>query len=258
MRHFKDHLGRSVTVSYPPKRIISLVPAITETMYHLGLEKEIVGRTRFCIHPKSKVKRVKNVGGTKDIKLERILERKPDLIIAEKEENTKEIVETLEQYVPVFVFEIQSVSDAYRMITDVGKLTNRQIEASNLTDQIEKQFQKLPHSLQKRVAYVIWKKPYMVVGKDTYIQSMLEKMGFLNPFTSFKGRYPSVTEDDLREANLDYIFLATEPYPFRQNHIKEFQQMLPGTIPFVIDGEMFWYGAKMVKATEYFLEKFQD
>ena len=120
-----DHLGRIVNLKHPPKRIISLVPAITETMYHLGLEKEIVGRTRFCKFPAEKIKQAVNIGGTKDIKLDRIHELKPDLIIAEKEENTKEIVETLEQHYPVFVFEVQHFQDVYRMIQDVGSLTER-------------------------------------------------------------------------------------------------------------------------------------
>ncbi|MFS0671724.1 ABC transporter substrate-binding protein [Ornithinibacillus sp. 179-J 7C1 HS] len=254
MQTIQDHLGRTLTLPHLPSRIISLVPAITETMYHLGLEDKIVGRTRFCIHPKDKVKQATNIGGTKEIKLDRIHELKPDLIIAEKEENTKEIVETLEQHFPVFVFEVKKIADVYRMITDVGRLTERESESAKLVESIQREFLNLPKMNGKRAAYVIWKKPYMVVGKETYIQSLLEEMGFINPFTTMEGRYPVVTEEDFRKVELDYILLATEPYPFREKHLGEFQAMLPDVLPVIVDGEMFWYGSKMIKSARYFEE----
>lgn len=256
MQTIQDHLNRTLTLPHPPKRIISLVPAITETMYHLGLEDKIVGRTRFCIHPKDKVQQAINIGGTKEIKLDWIHELKPDLIIAEKEENTKEIVETLEQFYPVFVFEVKSIADVYRMIADVGRLTEREAESTNLVEGIQREISHLPNVKGKRAAYVIWQRPYMVVGKDTYIQSLLTEMGFTNPFTALEGRYPAVTEEDFRQAELDFILLATEPYPFREKHIAEFQAMLPDVKPVIVDGEMFWYGAKMMQAAAYFREKF--
>ncbi|WP_405097898.1 ABC transporter substrate-binding protein [Oceanobacillus sp. FSL H7-0719] len=248
----RDHLDRMVNLNGKPKRIISLVPAITETMYHLGLEKEIIGRTRFCKFPADKVQEAINIGGTKDIKLERIHELKPDLIIAEKEENTKEIVEILEQHYPVFVFEVQHIKDVYRMIEDLGSLTDRKAAANELINNIQSAFQALPSADGKRAAYVIWRKPYMVVGKDTYIQSLLEEMGFINPFIKADGRYPVVTEEEFLQAELDMILLATEPFPFQEKHFKEFQAFLPNVKPMVIDGEMFWYGAKMVEAADYF------
>lgn len=248
----RDHLGRIVPLDEPPKRIISLVPAITETMYHIGLEKEIVGRTRFCKFPEDKVKSAINIGGTKDIKLDRIHELKPDLIIAEKEENTKEIVETLEQHYPVFVFEVQHFNDVFRMLNDLGRLTGREENAATLSKQIKVAFKNLPHASGKRVAYVIWKKPYMVVGKNTYINSLIEEMGFINPFTETEGRYPVVTDLDFKQAELEEVFLATEPYPFRESHLDEFRGMLPDVKIRIVDGEMFWYGAKMVEAATYF------
>ncbi|CAM3178299.1 helical backbone metal receptor [Filibacter tadaridae] len=257
-REVVDHLGRTVTYEYPPKRIISLCPGITETLFVLQLENEIVGRTRFCIFPKDKVKNVPAVAGTKDIKLEAIHEVKPDLIIVEKEENTKEIVETLEQYYPVFVAEVQTVDEAYRMIRDMGQLTDREKQAVSLVESIQDRFESFPSVNGKRAAYVIWKKPYMVVGKDTYIQSILERMGFVNPFAQFEGRYPVVTAEDFQQAKLDYVLLASEPYPYKEKHKAEFQAIMPDTLPMLIDGEMFWYGAKMVEAVDYFKEQFHS
>lgn len=257
MKEVKDHLNRSVAYPFPPKRIVSLVPAITETMFYLGLKESIVGRTHFCVFPEE-VKEVQGVGGTKTVKMDWIHELEPDLIIAEKEENTKEIVESLEAYYPVFVFEIQTIQSVLRMIEDVGKLTDHQRSSANLIHAIQVGMEELPQANGKRIAYVIWRKPYMVVGKDTYIQSLLESMGFINPFTSFSGRYPEVTAEDLQHAQLDYLFLATEPYPYREKHLPEFQEMLPEVNTMIISGEMFWYGAKMLEATAYFKDKFKE
>lgn len=256
MKTVTDHLGRELSYSFPPKRIISFCPAITETMYHLHLQKEVVGRTRFCIHPQPEVNEAINVGGTKDMKLDRIHDVKPDFIIAEKEENTKEMVEELEKHYPVFVFEIQTYDDALRMIQDLGDITNRMTEAQRMIFDINTKFKQLPHMKNARVAYVIWKNPYMVVGKNTYIQSLLQKMGFVNPFIDYEGRYPAISEEDLWDAQLDYLFLATEPFPFQEKHVKEFRKQLPHTKPMIIDGEMFWYGAKMLEAVHYFKETF--
>lgn len=252
MKTITDHLGRKVTYQYPPKRIISLNPCITETLYFLDLDEQIAGRTRYCIFPAGKVEKAKIVGGTKDIDLEAIHEVKPDLIIAEKEENTKEIVETLEKYYPVYVAEVRSIADAYRMIEDISSLLDREEQGRRLVQTIKDRFQHLPRANGMKAAYVIWRNPYMVVGGDTYIHSVLETLGFSNPFANFEGRYPVVTQDDLANAGLDYLFLATEPFPFKDRHKQEFSQFLPNTKIEIVDGEMFWYGAKMVEAAHYF------
>ena len=247
-----DRVGRSVTFNFPPKRIISLCPGITDTLFALDLEEKIVGRTRFCIHPKDKVEKTPAVAGTKDIKLKAIQEVRPDLIIVEKEENTKEIVEELEKHFPVYVAEVQSVDDAFRMIEDMGKLTDRMEAAADLLRISKQQFEALPENAGKRVGYVIWRKPYMVVGKDTYINSLLDKMGFINPFVDMDGRYPVVTADEFQKAKLDYVLLASEPFPFKEKHAKEFMDMMPETEPVLVDGEMFWYGPRMIEAAAYF------
>ncbi|MFA1822316.1 ABC transporter substrate-binding protein [Virgibacillus oceani] len=251
-----DHLGRTVKYSYPPKRIISIVPGVTDILYSLQLENEIVGRTRYCIYPKDKVEQAKKIGGTKKVKSDQIRELEPDLIIAEKEENTKEIVEMLEEEFPVYVCEMQSVDDTYKIIEDLGKVTGRESEAKKLQVKIKTAFESLPSGQGKKFAYVIWQNPYMVVGSDTYITSLLEKMGFINAFSGYDGRYPAVTEDDFREADLNYVFLATEPFPFQEKHIKEFSALFPDIHVMSLDGEMFWYGPRMIEAAEYFNKVF--
>src|SRR5690625_1728071 len=239
-------------------RCYSLCTPITDTLMHIQLKEEVVGQTRFCIHPHDEDKTVINVGGTKDIQLDRIQQLQPDLIIAEKEENTKEMVAALDVDYQVYVFEIQTIQDALRMIHDLGELTDRQRLATELNTRIDEAFARLPKMKGQRVAYIIWQHPFMVVGQDTYIHTVLESMGFVNPFTAFAGRYPEVTATDLQAAKLDYLFLATEPFPFREQHQAEFARLLPDTPTFIVDGEMFWYGPKMLEAAAYFRKNFHS
>lgn len=258
MQTLVDHVGRRVEVTSSPKRIISLCPAITPTLFEIGLQNEIVGRTRFCIFPKEHVTNIPIVGGTKDMKIEEIRKLKPDLILAEKEENTKEMVSLLEKEFPVFVFEVQSIEENSRMIQDLGKLVQREKEATELLQTIETAFENLPNLKGIRAAYMIWRTPYMVVGNLTYINSVLERLNLVNPFKEFEGRYPVIELDDLREAKLDYLFLATEPFRFQEKHVKEFSALLPDVDVSLIDGEMFWYGSNMVDGGEYLVNKFKS
>jgi ABC-type Fe3+-hydroxamate transport system substrate-binding protein len=194
------------------------------------------------------------VGGTKQVNIDKIRELKPDLILAEKEENTEEIVLALEKIAPVFVMEVQSIEHAYRFIKTLGILTNKVQTADQLLTSCQASFASLPHKQNLNSAYVIWRKPYMVVGATTYINDVLHMLGFQNPFGEEKGRYPAVTFEELAAANLDILMLASEPFPFQEKHIEEFQAFLPYTKILLVDGEMFWYGAKMITSGPY-LEK---
>lgn len=253
-----DHVGREVKLTTRPKRIVSLCPAITATLFAIGLDKEVVGRTRFCIYPKEQVEHIPIVGGTKEINIDKIHAVKPDLIIAEKEENTKEIVAQLEKDFPVFVFEIQSIQENKRMLEDLGKIVQKQEEANQLAYTIETAFQNLPNLQGKKAAYMIWRTPYMVVGHSTYINTVLESLHLINPFTKFEGRYPAVTLEELKKAELDYLFLATEPFRFQEKHVEEFKTLLPDVDISLIDGEMFWYGVNMVEGAKYLKQKFDE
>ncbi|TQR16289.1 ABC transporter substrate-binding protein [Psychrobacillus soli] len=248
-----DHIGRKINISQSPKRIISICPAITETLFALGLENEIVGRTKFCIFPAGIVENVAIVGGTKEVNVETIRELQPDLILAEKEENTAAIVQALENIAPVFVLEVQSIKDAYRFIHTLGLLTNKVQVAEHLIDNVKAAFPS-PYVQSRNAAYVIWRKPYMVVGGTTYINNVLHTLGFQNPFAKENSRYPAVTPEDLASANIDVLFLASEPFPFKEKHIAEFQAFLPNTKIVLVEGEMFWYGSRMELAGPY-LEK---
>jgi ABC-type Fe3+-hydroxamate transport system substrate-binding protein len=242
-------------LTYLPKRIISLVPSQTELLYDLGLENETAGITKFCIHPSAWYKNKERVGGTKTIDIDKIHQLQPDLIIANKEENVKEQVEQLALDYPVWLTDVHNLEEALQMIEDIGLLTGKDEQALLLTRQIKTGFNSLPN-IEKPVktAYLIWRKPYLTTGGDTFIHDMLLHCGFENIFKD-RIRYPEVSITELRSANCQLLLLSSEPYPFKQKHIDELIKHLPETKIILVDGEFFsWYGSRLLKAPEYFDE----
>jgi ABC-type Fe3+-hydroxamate transport system substrate-binding protein len=234
-----------------PKRIVSLVPSQTELLFKLGLDSELVGITKFCIHPHEKVRSKIHIGGTKQLNVPLIKKIAPDLIIANKEENDKGQIEGLMTLYPVWVSDINNLSSALQMINGVGEIVSRVTEAKLLIDLIEKSFTKLHQVDDLRVAYLIWRKPYMAAGQGTFINAMLNLCGFKNVIQH--ERYPVISADDIVNAKPDILFLSSEPYPFSLKHLTEFQKMLPSTKILLVDGEMFsWYGSHLLDAPAYF------
>lgn len=232
-------------------RIISLVPSITETLFDLGLtDKEVAGRTKFCIHPKDLVKNVPIIGGTKNLNLEKIRSLKPDLIIANKEENVREQVEELEKDFKVLVTNISTIEDNYYLLKNLGNLLGKDEIAQKYNLKNYEIFQDLQNIPRGKCAYLIWKNPYMTVGSDTFIHEILDKIGFDNIFKNEK-RYPEISVENMKSA--DYIFLSSEPFPFQQKHIGELQLQLPHSKIILVDGEAFsWYGTHLAKCEKYF------
>jgi ABC-type Fe3+-hydroxamate transport system substrate-binding protein len=247
-----DQLNREVNLSSGPQRIISVVPSQTELLFYLGLNEELVGITKFCIHPKNKFKSTTKVGGTKTLNINKIKALKPDLIIANKEENELSQIEELTTFCPVWISDIYNLTGAIDMIEKVGELVGRQNQAKTLSRAIKQQFDdlKIP-SLNLRAAYFIWRKPYMIAGKNTFIDSMLQKCGLINAFEI--ERYPEVYPGMITNAKPEIIFLSSEPYPFKERHITEFKTLLPHSIIKLVDGEVFsWYGSRLLEAPLYF------
>lgn len=252
MRTFTDQLGRSISIPFPPKRIISLVPSQTELLADLGLDDEVVGITKFCVHPVSWYKSKDRVGGTKTIDIEKVAAMQPDLIIANQEENGKEQVEALAKDFPVWVSDVNDMSSALDMVAQMGEMTNRTTFASNLITEIEAAFSQLQPTATTRVAYLIWREPYMVAGGGTYIDDMLQRCGFENVFAD-RARYPKVTSSQLQALAPELILLSSEPYPFKEKHLAAFKDICPQAKVMVVDGEMFsWYGSRMRLAAAYF------
>lgn len=250
---FTDQLNRQITLEQPPQRIISLVPSQTELLYALGLDKEVVGITKFCVHPSTWFREKARVGGTKNIHRDRITALSPDLIIANKEENLAADVEPLMADYPVWVSNIQTLEDAYDMIAGIGTLTNRGAAATTLVTQIKAGFAALPVRLAPiPTAYFIWRDPWMVAGGDTFINEMLRACGLQNVFGQ-QLRYPSITAEQLAGSGCELVLLSSEPYPFREKHVAELQAIVPHARIQLVDGEMFsWYGSRLLASAAYF------
>jgi ABC-type Fe3+-hydroxamate transport system substrate-binding protein len=252
---FRDQLNREVEISKPPERIISLVPSITELLYDLGLNKRIVGQTIFCIHPQQQFKNNTKVGGTKKLQIDKIRLLKPDLIIGNKEENDKVQIEQLMHEFPVWISDVNTFDESISMINSLGEITGSENQAKDIINKILQQRfgfsnEKFP---QKRVLYLIWREPYIAVGKSTFIDAMLNEAGFENVITS--ERYPEIKESDFIKFQPDFIFLSSEPHPFTQNHAKNINGILNGDKCILVDGELFsWYGSRMIKSFSYFKE----
>lgn len=237
-------------------RIVSLVPSQTELLFDLGLNEEVVGITKFCIHPEEWFRSKMRVGGTKNINLNIIRQLSPDLIIANKEENVKEQIEELAQKCDVWITDVNSLNDAVDMINNIGKLTGRIEAASVLVLKIEEGFDNLKINSSKRrkipTAYFIWKDPYMVAAGDTFINDMMQYCGLENIFFQNK-RYPQISLEEIKERKGELILLSSEPYPFKQKHKEEIQSHLPKIKIELVDGEMFsWYGSRLLKSIDYF------
>ncbi len=246
--------GRQVTLPVLPQRIISLVPSQTELLYHLGLGHKVVGKTVFCIHPNPDNKNAENVGGTKKVRFEKIDELQPDLIICNKEENSKEMVDALSEKYPVWVSDVKNVDDALIMIKQLGKILQVDDAAKTLCDELHQSFKK-PKIYRKFTSlYLIWRKPYMSVGTDTFIHHMMERGGFVNVLTQYE-RYPEIDEDLMMALRPEVVFLSNEPYPFSEKHIQEIQELLPASRIILVDGELFsWYGNRLLNSQSYFNE----
>ena len=252
-----DQIGNTHSFETSPKRIISLVPSQTELLYDLGLESKIVGITKFCVHPYHFKSTIKTVGGTKKVHFEKIRLLQPDIIICNKEENTKEIVEELSQICPVWVTNIITIQDNFQMISDFGKLFNCRIEAQKWNDKLAFALHNFKNYIKdkpiKKVAYFIWKDPYMVAGSDNFINELLKLNNFDNVYLN-KGRYPEIELSKMiLENNPDLVLLSSEPYPFKEENMVEIEKHTQNAKTVLVDGEMFsWHGSRLLKAFEYF------
>ncbi|MFC6268452.1 ABC transporter substrate-binding protein [Frigoriflavimonas asaccharolytica] len=232
-------------------KIISLVPSITETLFDFGLSKhEIVGRTKFCIHPKKLVSDVAIIGGTKNLNIEKILALKPDLIIANKEENEKLQVQELSKTCRVWVTDIKNIQDNENFLWEMGMVLKKRALAEQFNKEIKSIFSNLINQEKKKIAYLIWQNPMMSIGGDTFINNILEEINFEN-ILKHKTRYPEISLEEI--ATAEFLFLSSEPFPFAEKHIEEFKSKLPSTKIILVDGEAFsWFGTRILQCETYF------
>ncbi|MFK7755369.1 MAG: helical backbone metal receptor [Flavobacteriales bacterium] len=249
---FNDQIGNTIYFSKAPQRIVSLVPSQSEFLYDLGLGKGLVGVTKFCVHPEHLRKESVIIGGTKQIKVDKIKALKPDLVVANKEENTKEDIKQIKEFCQVYVSDIKVPEDAISMMSDVASLLRMPFSEQPYLEALAKL--KAEKNDRGSALYLIWRNPYMAAGGDTYINRMLELCGFKNVLKN-ELRYPELDEAKLVELNPDWVLLSSEPFPFKEKHIAELQVLLPNAKIELVDGEAFsWYGSRILPAVDYLIE----
>ena len=245
----RDQLGREINWNEFPKRIISLVPSISELIWDLGLQNELIGITKFCIHPQEMFQNKTRIGGTKNINHSIIESLKPDLIIGNKEENTKDDIDELMKHYPIWMSDVNTIFEAIYLINELGKITNKEIESKKIISKIN--ISPIKFQPIKKVIYLIWHEPCFAVGKNTFINDMLKNAGFNNCIK--ENRYPEITGEMIHDLNPDFLFLSSEPFPFQNNHIEYYKNFIAEEKIKLVDGEMFsWYGSRMTKANIYF------
>lgn len=251
---FRDMMQREVILKSKPQRIISVVPSQTELLYDLGLDSEVVGITKFCIHPDKWFKKKARIGGTKKLNIEKISALNPDLIIANKEENTQSDIELLAKQFPVWISDIKTLADSLVMISEIGKIVGKSHMAKPIIDMIDEGFKKLETGIGKRKAlYLIWRNPWMSINEDTFIHDMLSRIGLDNVTRKYSNRYPALHADEIKQLDPDLVLLSSEPFPFKDMHIAELQEIVPNARIGLVDGEAFsWYGSRLVQSPPYF------
>jgi len=251
--NFKQHtdqLGRLLTIIDKPQRIISLVPSQTEFLIAIGLKDRLVGITKYCIHPAELVNDIPQIGGTKNPDTAKIKTLKPDLIIGNKEENRKEDIDAVSKEFPVWLSDIANLEDSYDMMLKLGIICDCKIGSEQIVAQIKSKWDTITSSEIKEVLYFIWRKPYMLAGNDTFINSILQKIGFKNLID--QARYPDLDEVALKKLEPELVLLSSEPYPFKEKHLKEFEKLFPKAEIKIVDGEIFsWFGSRQIHCPNY-------
>jgi len=247
-----DFLGRYIHLESTPKRIVSLVPSQTELLVDLGFEENILGITKFCVHPQHLKSTKTIVGGTKQVHFDNIRNLQPDIIFCNKEENTKAMVKRLEEIAPVHVSDVRTLEDNIRLINDYAKILDAKTQAEILKEKLRCKANKFQNNISQKpiqkVAYLIWREPWMAVGDGTFINHILEINRFKNVFAN-KNRYPSIDINNLPD--LDLLLLSSEPFPFKTKHFSEIP--IENSKILLVNGEYFsWYGSRMLKAFDYF------
>lgn len=243
-------------------RIVSLCPSLTELVFDLGLGDQLVGRTKFCVHPEQRVEAIEKVGGTKNPKVDRIIELAPDLVLLNEEENRREDAEALRRAgVRCHVSFPRTALDTAAMVRSIGEALGRESVAEEIAHDIERRTARVRQEASGRHlvswAYLIWREPLMVVNADTFVHALLEQAGGTNVFAAKADRYPQVTLEELTAADPELVLLSTEPFPFQAKHADDLAARtgLPRDRFRIVDGELLsWHGSRTPAGIDYAAE----
>ena len=252
MLKYKDQLGNVIKLEEKPMRIISIVPSQSEFLWDIGLRNELVGITKFCVHPTEMFKSIERVGGTKKLNINKIRALKPDLIIGNKEENEQADIELLQKEFNVWMSDIYTFEDSFEMMNDLGKILDKKNQVTKLVDEIKRTLPEVKNIFKgQKTAYFIWYKPYMFAAKNTFIDHVLNYVGLKNALGNLK-RYPKLDDEKVKQIDPELCLLSSEPFPFKVKHIKELRDKLPNAKIVIVDGEIFsWYGSRLLHFNEY-------
>jgi ABC-type Fe3+-hydroxamate transport system substrate-binding protein len=254
-----DASGVAVPLSRPPRRIVSLIPSITETLCLLGLADALVGVTAYCVEPRDVVRAKRRIGGEKNPDLEAIRALAPDLVVANIEENVREHIETLRGWgIPVWVTYPRTVVGGLAMIRELGEVTGSAARAEAMLSELEPLYARVRAASARRrpvsVFYPIWRDPWMTIGPDTYVHDLLAVCGAGNVFGDASARYPTLTLDEMAARRPEVIVLPDEPFRFRRAHLADFAPY--ADVPAVRDGRIHlmegklfaWHGPRVGEA----------
>jgi iron complex transport system substrate-binding protein len=240
-------------------RLVSLCPSLTELVFDLGRGNDLIGRTKFCVHPVGRVERIESVGGTKNPKISRIIELAPDLVLLNEEENRREDAEVLAAAgLPCHVSFPRNVDQTAQMVRDIGAALDQPAAAERIATDIERRAARVRETARQvppvRYAYLIWRNPWMVAGGDTFVSAMLGLPGGVNVFADHTDRYPTLTPEELVAADPDVVLLSSEPFPFKEKHAEELATAtgLPRERMQLVDGEyLSWHGSRTPGGIDY-------
>jgi ABC-type Fe3+-hydroxamate transport system substrate-binding protein len=254
----RDDEGTTHHLVQEPRRIVSLVPSLTESVVILGGADRLVGVTEWCVHPENVVKSIPKVRGTKNPYIAKILELKPDLVLANREENRERHVVELRRHVPVFVTYPRSVFDALKTVKDLGTLLGARERADEITETCDTLIDGVHQTADPyfHTACLIWRDPWMAVGPDTYVHDLLGHFGFVNVYREDDGRYPETSLEELADRGPEIVLLPNEPYEFGENHRDEVHAAVwgkaPGCRAVLLDGSyLTWWGTRTLGAVRY-------
>ena len=243
-------------------RIVSLCPSLTELVFDLGRGADLVGRTRFCVHPEGAVDAIERVGGTKNPKIARIVELAPDLVLLNEEENRREDAEALAAAgLACHTSFPRDALETATMVRSIGAALDRADAGERIASEIERRSAEVSARTAGRApvsfAYLIWREPWMAINGDTFIDALLAQAGGRNVFADRAERYPTITPGELALADPAVVMLSTEPFPFQPRHIDELAELsgLARERFRIVDGELLsWHGSRTVLGVPYAAE----
>ncbi len=249
----RDALGRTIELTAPPQRIVSLVPSMTEWLFSVGAGERVVGITDYCIEPSIAIAHLPRLRGTKNPDRTAILSLHPDLVIAEQEENRERDVLALAAVgVNVYVTAIRSVADAAVQLAALADVLGVAVTAAPMVAAMQAVMADPPPPA-RRVLALIWRDPWMAVGQDTYAGDLLRLSGGINVAAVLPGRYPRAPLPELLALNPDMILLPSEPYPFSERDLPAFSDIAARCQIAFCDGmALTWPGPRTAAAIASF------